>query len=609
MRFLCENCKAKYQIPDEKLAGRAVHMKCRKCGNSIEVPSPESALSSAPAAAVAPNAPPTTSSSAAAPVRVAAHSPGAVARPAAPPPPSATARAAARPAPAPAKPASALHTGLAGAFDKVAHNDVSVSAAIEVLSAGAAEEWYVGVNGVPLGPVRLSVLRQKAQQGTINEDSLVWREGFDEWLPLRTFPELVVLVHEAREQAVRGSLTPSPPQVQRQSAIPSPPVRVAPARPAPPRPAAPFGPSSVARPVAPAPSAMRPAIAAPLSPSPFALGEISSALGAEAATVALGAPVAPIAFTPAPYSARIDGASSPTSAAVFAAEVMADPFAGPPAAAPMSSSAPARLPAAPLVPNVLGPIAISDRSSALPDGAARASLVDELAIGVRRQVRMHPAAYAFIALAFGFGVTAAVVVVFKPGQPGPPATVQVVVTAPPTQQQGGAPVPGGAVSISENMVVGDPGRRTGPSGSGSRSDRDPKDTSASSPMPNVGLGDLGGPSGPSVTGPKPGGGDNSNLPQLGEGDIQRVVSSNVGFVKRQCWEPALSSRSPSAPSTAKVTVMVTIGADGSVQSAHASGGSGYPTLASCVESRVRGWKFPPSSGTSTANVPFVFASQ
>src|SRR5438094_4024961 len=37
MKFLCDNCKAKYQIADEKVAGRTVRMKCRKCGHMIEV--------------------------------------------------------------------------------------------------------------------------------------------------------------------------------------------------------------------------------------------------------------------------------------------------------------------------------------------------------------------------------------------------------------------------------------------------------------------------------------------------------------------------------------------------------------------------------------------
>src|SRR5262245_23056314 len=37
MKFLCDNCKAKYQVGDEKVAGKAVRMKCRRCGYDIHV--------------------------------------------------------------------------------------------------------------------------------------------------------------------------------------------------------------------------------------------------------------------------------------------------------------------------------------------------------------------------------------------------------------------------------------------------------------------------------------------------------------------------------------------------------------------------------------------
>src|SRR5215831_9641398 len=67
MKFLCPSCKAKYQIADEKVAGRSVRMKCRKCGYVIPIseipPAPETkppdeADWDAPAPAV-PKAPPT----------------------------------------------------------------------------------------------------------------------------------------------------------------------------------------------------------------------------------------------------------------------------------------------------------------------------------------------------------------------------------------------------------------------------------------------------------------------------------------------------------------------------------------------------------------------
>ncbi|NUO51332.1 MAG: hypothetical protein HOV80_20950, partial [Polyangiaceae bacterium] len=37
MKFVCENCKAKYQIGDDKVAGRTLRMKCRRCGHMIQV--------------------------------------------------------------------------------------------------------------------------------------------------------------------------------------------------------------------------------------------------------------------------------------------------------------------------------------------------------------------------------------------------------------------------------------------------------------------------------------------------------------------------------------------------------------------------------------------
>jgi predicted Zn finger-like uncharacterized protein len=50
MKFSCDNCKAKYQIGDDKVAGKTVRMKCRKCGYNIKV-SPDGTPTPGPAAA------------------------------------------------------------------------------------------------------------------------------------------------------------------------------------------------------------------------------------------------------------------------------------------------------------------------------------------------------------------------------------------------------------------------------------------------------------------------------------------------------------------------------------------------------------------------------
>lgn len=93
--------------------------------------------------------------------------------------------------------------GLATAFSQ---SFVAQEPSLKELTA-PADEWYVGINGVPVGPIRLSELRSKAGVGAITLDSLVWREGFEEWQSLRTFPELVAIVEESVSSA-RASINP-----------------------------------------------------------------------------------------------------------------------------------------------------------------------------------------------------------------------------------------------------------------------------------------------------------------------------------------------------------------------------------------------------------------
>ncbi len=564
MRFLCPKCKAKYQIADEKLEGRAVRMKCRKCGHVIEVPTPAAKASPSTAPAALPRSPRVPSMGPIIPVRkptplvkLAPPRPGAVGAPSRPATPGAPPVQLPGPVPLPAPSASPVVTemsgGLASAFSQKLRDPQpsEVSAAIEVLSAGAAEEWYVGINGVPLGPVRLSTLRQKAQQGVIDEDSLVWREGFEEWLPLRTFPELVVLVRESRESGSRASFLPSPPQAHSLSQ--------------------------------PAQSHPAPA-AAPMTPlaSPATRPGAAAEIEQEPATIIASSP---------------EGLAAVQQVTSAVGQVTSDPFApGPATPAP-------------------GIVDVPIHDATEMDEGARRSLVDDIALGVRKQVRLHPAAYVLIAIAFGFGATGAVVFFTNDRSPAPPPTIQVVTVAAPTTASPGGAEPATSVAMNTEGDKGTPGARPGgglPSGNGTKTS-DKVDTPAepddkgSTPR-KVGLG-----AGPSTDGPNvggPSGGPGGSLPQqLDQSDIERVVAAHRVSVKRGCWEPALASRDPKSPKSAKVTVSISIGPSGRVSSASASGGSGYPSLSSCVSSKVRSWKFPPSGGTSQANIPFAFFSQ
>ncbi len=271
MKFLCPSCKAKYQIADEKVAGRSVRMKCRKCGFMIQVTSAMATPSgldsdppemgdgetgTAPAAhAVEKSAPgpsparalPAAVGKPPAPKGVALPAPrpppgklvGAVPKPGAPPPrasapkaaPTPTASrpiAAAPPAAAPVVSPAAAELrrdfegedevtrmadagALAGAFTHAfggAGADAPPQAEATLSMPG--DEWFVGINGVPVGPIRLSELRSKAASGAVNKESLVWRDGFEDWRPLKTYPELVAIVEEGVSSA-RASLTPFTP--------------------------------------------------------------------------------------------------------------------------------------------------------------------------------------------------------------------------------------------------------------------------------------------------------------------------------------------------------------------------------------------------------------
>jgi predicted Zn finger-like uncharacterized protein len=206
VKFLCDQCKAKYQIADEKVAGKTVRMKCRKCGHLIEVraavtetsaasdsgPPPPSDIPAPLAGAVVRPAPPKGMGTP-------------LPRPAAPPPraPLATSLASAK-APKPAAPPSAL----AGAFKSNVQREEEVSTPFDMSELAPDDAWYVAINGVPVGPIKISEVRRKAALGAVTEDSLVWQEGQDEWRPARQLADLAAIIREAASG--RASVTPPP---------------------------------------------------------------------------------------------------------------------------------------------------------------------------------------------------------------------------------------------------------------------------------------------------------------------------------------------------------------------------------------------------------------
>jgi predicted Zn finger-like uncharacterized protein len=217
VKFLCDRCKTRYSIGDERVRGKILKIRCKNCANVITVREGMASDPDADPAArakkvtSAPEALPETSAEARSPSEpratrtpVAALDPARTERPrAAAQPASERARAAAQPVgPGRTDLGDRARTGQpqrAGA-DDAARRQGSAAAAprSEPVSAlGAAfvsamakpppaldEEWYVSIDGDQAGPYSLSEAQQWVAQKPFEAELHCWSEGFDDWLPI-----------------------------------------------------------------------------------------------------------------------------------------------------------------------------------------------------------------------------------------------------------------------------------------------------------------------------------------------------------------------------------------------------------------------------------------
>ena len=554
MIFHCGSCQAKYQLPDERVAGRTVRMKCRKCGHFIEVKGPS-------------------------PVE-------------------------------------------------------------ERAAVGGSQGWYAGIDGRPTGPMNEEELAAKIAASVVTGETLVWREGFDTWIPLASVSELAHLLPSV-------SMPPAAPETSATWAESPPPADSPPAAEPQPRESAVSrlsapGPSlgTLARPSVPraVPSARKPLEAPPsapeVSPAPSASFEKPSAeTSAPSATLtgaagfAFAAPAPPATLpSPEPRFEAPSSASSSTEAAGGAGEQ------------PPASSAAATLEATALA--GLGDVApasipapLGGSSIAPPPPAGRA---ESLAPIAAPRSRVHPAAWALVGLGGVLvGVVAGISLAKGPQQEAPaavtttasaqvsqPASVASAEPAPAVEQpsavasataeepappEGAEPAPAEAAPAEPAPAqVQKAVNKAADSSKSRQSTTTAKAPEKEAPAMNN-LSSLSGLAAGPTPGPTKSSSSGGGGP-LSQAEVERVVQSHRAFVKRRCWELALATKTEGAPSSARVMTTITIAPNGSVTSASATGGEGYPGLASCVAGQVRGWKFPPSEG-GTVNVPFVFAAQ
>jgi len=143
MKFVCSNCKSKYQIADEKAAGRTLRMVCRRCNNEIVIQG-----APAPGGTGARRDPRMDFSA---------------------PPPAAS-------------------SALAADFRRHV-----ASGGSDLASSLVSDEWHVAINDTPVGPMRREEVVRKISIGAVTPESLAWREGLDDWVPAADIPELAML--------------------------------------------------------------------------------------------------------------------------------------------------------------------------------------------------------------------------------------------------------------------------------------------------------------------------------------------------------------------------------------------------------------------------------
>ncbi len=481
MKFVCEQCKAKYQLSDDKVAGKTIRMNCRKCGHPIQIKVPAQPSQSAP---------PPCSIGDNSPTRIGEVSEAIVE----------------------AMRMSLLDIGPASAQ-----------------APSVREEWFVGINGDPSGPFTREQITTKMRAGTITSDSLAWHEGLDDWRPVADILELAEL---------RKSLALSIP-------VPAPPVPAAPPPSRPSRPGPPPPPSRPSRPGPPRPAPSRPA---PLHSPPLIEGE------------------------------------SPL-------DVVPDPFAGPPAPA-TTPDLPAPAHTAPMLPDVSGPVS-SQRGAPTPVAAVAVMRTSESP--PKKKPTWLPYAVTFM---LGSFCTALDLAIIKPPAPvGPAASAPASPTQPPvagTVQSTSLTIAAETATprASGSVVALPPSTPPSTATSTAIVAAAPAATlAATETAPTIATGgglDL---SGLRTSGPRPdldpqgtGGGKATAGGCYAQSDIQRVIGTRQGGVRRLCWTNATTSST-----SVGVNVSMTIGPQGNVESVAATGDDA--SVARCVEGDVRRWTF------------------
>ncbi|GAB4289669.1 MAG: hypothetical protein Kow0090_02540 [Myxococcota bacterium] len=146
MRFCCEQCGSRYSIADEKISGKIVKIKCKKCGNLIR-------LEGAPKTDEVESKP-------------------------LPPHKS--------PEPSTKKPLEkSPHASTPKKTDDPNQQDPRV--------------WHISIKRITTGPFTLAQLKRQYQAGQINKKTFIWKKGFSGWNIIANIDEVVDFLEGKKE--------------------------------------------------------------------------------------------------------------------------------------------------------------------------------------------------------------------------------------------------------------------------------------------------------------------------------------------------------------------------------------------------------------------------
>jgi predicted Zn finger-like uncharacterized protein len=219
VQFSCDSCKTLLQIADEKVRGKRLVVRCKRCGAKITISDPLLANKLTRARASVP-APVPGAPTAAAPAPAPA--------PAAPPAPVAAPTAAA-PAAADPDPKRDSDTENTVAMDsdlleravlasKSENPDQVLAVSRPPPAAPDQAIWFAMLQGKQIGPLTRGDLAGRATSGEVGPRTYLWKEGMDSWQRARDVAELSALFPLPVTPSVPITVPPPPVQTPDPSA-------------------------------------------------------------------------------------------------------------------------------------------------------------------------------------------------------------------------------------------------------------------------------------------------------------------------------------------------------------------------------------------------------